>query len=92
LKPTLANRYLCVDAYTDAMTRTVSLADDAYEALVRVKRPGESFSELARRAAKELARRSLFDPSRPPIWAEAEEAELVRRIYASRDEPPRPLE
>ncbi|MFO1533754.1 MAG: antitoxin VapB family protein [Thermoplasmatota archaeon] len=71
------------------MTKTVSLADDAYEALARVKRPSESFSELARRAAKELARQHLFDRKRKPIWTDKEEADLVRRIYAARDEPAR---
>ena len=71
------------------MTKTISLADDAYEALMRVKRPEESFSELARRAAKELARRHLFSRDRPRLWTDEEEAELLRKIYASRDEPGR---
>lgn len=30
------------------MTKTVALADDAYEALARLKRPGESFSDVVR--------------------------------------------
>lgn len=43
------------------MTKTISLADDAYEALVLSKREGESFSDLARRLAAESARQDLWD-------------------------------
>jgi len=39
-------------------TRTISLSDDAYEALAAAKRPGESFSDVVRRLAR---RRSLTD-------------------------------
>ncbi|MGB0653626.1 MAG: antitoxin VapB family protein [Thermoplasmatota archaeon] len=45
------------------MTRTISLADDAYEDLARQKRPGESFSDVARRLARESRQRALFDRS-----------------------------
>lgn len=33
------------------MTRTVALADDAYEALARLKKPGQSFSDVVRELA-----------------------------------------
>jgi len=39
-------------------TRTISLSEDAYEALSAIKRPGESFSDVVRRLAR---RRSLTD-------------------------------
>jgi predicted CopG family antitoxin len=39
-------------------TRTISLAEDAYEALLAMKRPGESFTEIVRRLTR---RRSLAD-------------------------------
>lgn len=67
------------------MTKTISLADDAYDALVAVRLPKESFSSLARRAARELARRRLFDSARPPIWTAGEERDLVDAIYSARD-------
>lgn len=41
--------YICVCAHTQTMTKTVGLSDDAYERLVAVKAPGESFSEVVRR-------------------------------------------
>ncbi len=40
------------------MTKVVQLADDAYEALARQKRPGDSFSDVVRRA---FPRRPLTD-------------------------------
>jgi predicted CopG family antitoxin len=67
------------------MTKTISLSDDAYEALVAVRGPGESFSDVARRAAKELARRRLFDEARRPLWTKAEAEALLAGIYADRD-------
>lgn len=42
----------------DMATRTISLAEDAYEALLAMKRPGESFSDIVRRLTR---RRSLAD-------------------------------
>lgn len=68
------------------MTKTISLADDAYAALVAVKREDESFSELARRAAVELSRRRLFDPSIKAIWNDQDAEALIRRIYEGRDD------
>lgn len=41
-------------------TRTISLSEDAYEALLALKAPGESFSDTVRRLAR---RRSLTDLS-----------------------------
>lgn len=41
-------------------TRTISLADDAYEALSAMKRSGESFSDVVRRLTR---RRSLTELS-----------------------------
>jgi predicted CopG family antitoxin len=67
------------------MTKTVSLADDAYEALAAVKNPDESFSDLARRAAHELAKSRLFDPTFKVSWTDAEARKLIADIYRARD-------
>ena len=45
------------------MTKTISLSDEAYDALSIAKRPGESFSELARRLARLAALEDVFDPA-----------------------------
>jgi len=43
------------------MTKTISLADDAYEALAALKAPGESFSDVARRLAEAQRRPSILE-------------------------------
>lgn len=77
--------YLCMHTHMH-MTKTISLADDAYDALVSVKGDGESFSELARRAAQELARKRLFDPTIKASWTDAEADKIIQDIYKARDE------
>lgn len=72
-------------AYTDAVTKTISLSDDAYEALVAVKRPDESFSELARRLAQLERRKALFDPNLKSPWTPDEVEALIAKVYAERD-------
>lgn len=73
------------------MTKTLSLSDDAYEALSLVKRPEESFSDLARRLARLAAQERLFErTSEPPVWTEREATALKREICARRDESRKP--
>ena len=73
------------------MTKTLSLADDAYEALATVKRPEESFSDLARRLARLAAQEQLFRPTdEPPVWTKTEADALKRSIYRARDESRKP--
>jgi predicted CopG family antitoxin len=36
---------MCVNAYTDVATKTISITDEAYKALLREKKRGESFTE-----------------------------------------------
>ena len=45
------------------MTKTISLSDEAYDALVVAKRPGESFTDVARRLARLAALEDVFDPT-----------------------------
>lgn len=60
------------------MTKVIQLADDAYEALARQKRPGDSFSDVVRRA---FPRRPLTDLVKFfDTWTPAERAE-ARRIW-----------
>lgn len=64
----------------------MSLADDAYDALALVKRPEESYSDLARRLARLAAQERVFQrSSEPPVWSDAEAETLKRRTYAARE-------
>lgn len=69
------------------MTKTISLADDAYEAFSAVKREGESFSLLARRAARRLALDELLDPQGEPVFDADEAGALQKKIRGWRDDP-----
>ncbi len=70
-------------------TRTISLADDAYEALLAMKQPGESFSDVVRRITR---RRSLtelsgiMDPDAAASVGEAIEANRCERLATRREE------
>lgn len=67
------------------MTKTISLSDDAYDALVTVKRPGESFSDVARRLARFVAQDALFDEAlRVPV-SDAKAEEWKRSIRKARE-------
>jgi len=69
------------------MTKTLSLADDAYQALALVKRSEESYSDLARRLAKLAAQDEVFRRSgEPPVWSDKDAGALKRSLYAARDE------
>jgi len=73
------------------MTKTLSLADDAYDALSRVKRPAESYSDLARRLARLAAQDQVFRRTEDaPVWTDAEAEDAKRALYKTRDESRRP--
>lgn len=70
-------------------SRTISLSEDAYEALRSLKQPGESFSDVVRRLAR---RRSLLelagavDPEGAEAIAKAVEANRRERLGRRREE------
>jgi predicted CopG family antitoxin len=59
--------------------RTVSLADDAYESLSAIRRPGESFSDVVRRLAPRRSLLELFG-----LLTKAEGDALAEAIEANR--------
>ena len=69
------------------MTKTISLSDEAYEALATAKRPGESFSEVARRLARLAALEDVFDPS---FRIEGDAKAWTRQVHATRKQDRRP--
>lgn len=68
------------------VTKTISLSDDAYEALLAAKRPGESFSDVARRLAALDRRNALFDPNLRLSITEEEAERILDNVYRWRDE------
>lgn len=69
------------------MTKTISLSDEAYEALVVAKRPGESFSEVARRLARLAALEDVFAPG---FRLEGDGASWKEEVRRAREKDRRP--
>ncbi len=67
------------------MTKTISLADDAYKMLAGAKRPGESFSDVARRLARLDRQRELFDREVRADLSDEEAEAWKAEIRAERD-------
>lgn len=70
-------------------TRTISLADDAYEALSKMRRPGESFSDVVRRLTRSRSLTELadaVDPAAAEAIADAVGANRRERIERRREE------
>ena len=76
------NMWVCLHT---CVTKNISLSDEAYEALADAKRPGESFSDLARRLARLAAREVLFDPAIRVNLSEQEADAWKQAIRAERD-------
>jgi predicted CopG family antitoxin len=69
------------------VTKTLSLDDDAFEALLLVKRPGESDSDLVRRLARLAAQTQVFERSEEsPVWTDAEVRARKEAIHWARGE------
>lgn len=71
------------------MVRTVKLSDEAYEEL-SLKRHGESFSELVRRAAISLRQERMMEAVGAWQRLGIDGDEVLARLYRARDEPGRP--
>lgn len=74
----IGNNYMHVHAHMHYMTTPLSLTKEAYNALVRLKRNGESFSELILRIAKEKERMWDYFDSIP--LSEKEERDIIESI------------
>lgn len=61
-------------------TKTISLADDAYEKLKRLKREGESFSDVVRRLTGDVSLAEYYGV------LEDETADELERVIESRRE------
>lgn len=73
----------CVYINTPMSVKTVTLAEDAYDALAALKREGESFSEVVRRLTGSQTLLSAFAGA----WKSAPEGELesIRKYLRDAD-------
>lgn len=70
-------------------SRTISLSEDAYEALSALRKPGESFTDVVRRLTRTRSLTELtevMDPEAGEEVADAVEANRRERIQRRREE------
>ena len=66
-----------------AMTKVISLSNEAYQTLKESKKPGESFSDVVLRIAKKKKKKSLLDFSGKWVGNDAEE--VLAQIMKDRE-------
>ncbi len=66
-----------------AMTKVISLSDDAYGKLKELKNEGESFSEVVNRLAAEK-KPSIMDVAGKWVGGKEETDMILKQIYADR--------
>ena len=67
-----------------AMTKVISLSEKAYQTLKGMKKPGESFSDVVLRVAKEKKKKSLLDFS--GTWVGDDADEVIAQIMKDREQ------
>lgn len=72
--------YLKVSRGVEMGVKTITISIEAYEALLKLKRPGESFSDVILRLAK---KRSLLDLA--GAWKDVNDEELDRVLKEIRE-------
>ncbi len=65
------------------MTKVISLSERAYETLKSMKKPGESFSDVVLRVAKEKKKKSLLEFSGK--WVGDDADEILAQIMKDRE-------
>lgn len=83
--------YVSLWMHTRSMTKTISLSDDAYASLERLKKPGESFSDVALRLARTVQQAQIIDYAGAWEMDEEEADAFKRAVYEAREgtrEPP----
>ena len=67
-----------------AMTKVISLSEKAYETLKSMKKPGESFSDVVLRVAKEKKKKSLLEFSGK--WVGDDIDEVFAQVLKDREQ------
>ena len=71
--------------YTFMATKNISLSEDAYEKLKRLKEEGESFSDVVRRITDTYSDIKKFSGRFPEIAEVKDELKKERKEFSTRD-------
>ena len=76
---------MCGYTYTDMATKNISLSEDAYNKLKKLKEEGESFSDVVRRITDTYSDITKFSGTFPEIAEVKEELKKERKEFSTRD-------
>lgn len=76
---------MCTHAYTESVTKTVSLSDEAYERLDALKGPDESFSDVALRLVQAVEQDRILEYAGEWDLGDEQREAMKSRIRDARD-------
>ncbi len=76
---------MCMYAYTGMATKNVSLSEEAYDSLSRLKEEEESFSDVVKRVTEQYADLSGFSGNFPELAEVREELREERDTFETRN-------
>lgn len=76
---------MCRYEYTYMSTKNISLSEDAYEKLKRLKEEGESFSDVVRKVSESYSNITEFSGKFPEIAEVKDELKKERKEFSTRD-------
>ncbi len=75
--------YIYVYAHTYTMTKVISLSEEAYKILKKLKRSGESFSDVIIRITKSMEKKPLIEYAGK--WIGNDIDEIFKNILSERE-------
>jgi len=75
---------MCVYEYTNMSTKNISLSEDAYEKLKKLKEEDESFSDVVRKISESYSDITKFSGTFPELREVKDELKRERKEFSTR--------